>query len=84
MERVFVIADNTHNSSKGMLLVRDTTVEKVENISAVSQEFSSIIEEVSSLTHEQLTNYEKLTNLSNTLKEMSNELNKALSSFHID
>ncbi len=84
MERVFSIADNTHNSSKEMLLVKDSTVEKVENISAVSREFSSIIGNVSNLTHEQLKNYEKLARMSNTLKEMSDELNKELSSFHID
>jgi methyl-accepting chemotaxis protein len=81
MEGVAVRIDEVSHSVKQVLLSKDTTVEKIENISAVAEETAATAEEVSASTQEQIAESEAMANLAVELQGMAEELGKAISKF---
>lgn len=66
-----------------MVASKDKTLEKMESISAVSEETAATTEEVSANTQEQTAYSEVLTKLASDLNDMSRELGNAISIFKI-
>jgi methyl-accepting chemotaxis protein len=71
------------SSVKEILVLKEKNLESIHSISAVSQQASAIVEEVASITQDQMSEADVLNSLAKKMSELARELEKAISIFKV-
>lgn len=73
--------DTLNESEKIMVNKKDTILNSIENLSAISQENSAATEEASASVEEQTASIEQIANASESLAELAEKMNSIISQF---
>lgn len=84
MEKLSECFTNVSDSITDAIKSKDSALDYIQNISAISQQTASISEEVSTATQQQASSSDELSSLSKGLEDMAKELNESISYFKLE
>jgi methyl-accepting chemotaxis protein len=83
MRKITENMNDVRVSVEEMLSFKEKTLRSIESISAVAEETTATAEQISASTQEQMTGMEELAGMGADLKELAENLNRAVSVFEI-
>lgn len=83
IENISLLIDDTYNSIKIIMKSKEDILNKIDSITAISEETSASSEEISASSEELYASSENISNFANNLNNVANKLNNEVNKFKI-